>query len=101
MGAAVTHSPELNSNLVVPWNEPVRISCGLAVYNHWNGLVDWTQSGGLAQTAIKMPFQCRTETYAAYHFAKVAPLACLQLVWTPDWVRSAVQTWSQWDWPLS
>jgi len=38
MGAAVTHSPELNSNLVVLWNEQVWISCGLAVYNHWTEL---------------------------------------------------------------
>jgi len=64
-------------------------------------LLDWSQSGGLDQTAIEMPFRCRTENYAAYHFTKVAPLACLQLVWTPDRVRSAVQTWSQWGWPLS
>ena len=38
------------------------------------GLVDWTD--GLTKLPSKCSFQCRAEAYSAYHFAKVAPLAC-------------------------
>ena len=50
----------------------------------FTGLDYWTWNTGLTQTAIKCPFQCKTEAHSSCYFAKVTPLACWGIVSTVE-----------------